>query len=102
MANARRTWKREEARDGDDDDDDTRARGGRDGAGRDGDEATKSIILLNNKPCYVRFAKITKTTTRPRFCVYARAGSFIRALSRRAHPPFPFILPQRGNYHRNG
>lgn len=45
-----------------------------------GDEATKSIILLNNKPCYVRFAKITKTT--PLRFVYAAfrvyVGSFIR------------------------
>jgi len=45
-----------------------------------GDEATKSIILLNNKPCYVRFAKITKTT--PSRFVYAAfhvyVGSFIR------------------------
>lgn len=82
---------RKERRCGDDDEDEGGA--GRAAAGQHGDEATKSIILLNNKPCYVRFAKITKTTTRSRFCVYA--GSFIRALSPRPPPPFPFILPQR-------
>lgn len=61
-----------------DDGDEGEGLGGR-RPGQNGDEATKSIILLNNKPCCVRFAKITKTTTRPRFCVYA--GSFIRALT---------------------
>lgn len=77
----------------------TRARGARRTAtGQRGDEATKSIILLNNKLCYVRFAKITKTTTRSRFCVYA--GSFIRALTT---PTAISIHPSAArNYHRNG
>lgn len=61
--------KNEKERKRDDGDDDRRdsegenVRRGR-GAKQHGDEATKSIILLNNKPCYVRFAKITKTTLR--------------------------------------
>jgi hypothetical protein len=55
-----------------------------------GDEATKSIILLNNKPCYVRFAKITKTT--PRGSYTPRHTRIYAAVHSSESRPFPFIL----------
>lgn len=77
--------------------------GEEDGGGKaaHGDEATKSIILLNNKPCYVRFAKITKTTPPVQFVyaavyAYIRVGSFIRV---RPFPIHPFARAR--NYRAN-
>jgi len=55
-----------------------------------GDEATKSIILLNNKPCYVRFAKITKTT--PRGSYTPRHTRIYAPVHSSESRPFPFIL----------